>query len=137
MRWRVNEPTQEDIDQVNKRFIDPKATNPILPNRGTPITVCDNVSRLNALRFLEHEMVKKIPHLENEATSWRMNGVLLIQANVTQAEGHQPVHPKHEIFVRNLSSRRLKGAGNLLCVTGADYMVTINQKPLHYSKMLS
>lgn len=126
LRWRINQPTAADISSVNKRFIDKNnGTDGIL--QGTLIAVCDNESREKALRFCERETLRKNPLLVSETTNWRSHGVLLIQAKIKKVEGHQDIQQKHEDYVRNLSSKRLKGAGNLFCIKDAPYMVTCNQ----------
>ncbi len=127
LRWRTNEPSEEDINLVNMRCIDPETTTTVTPRRGIPVAVCDNLSRESALRYFEYTMLQNRNLGEKMANNWREGGVLLIQAKVSQAEGHQPIQPKHETYVRNLSSKRLKGAGHLFCVTNAPYMVTNNQ----------
>ena len=127
LRWRTNEPSEEDINLVNMRYIDPEISTDVTSLQGTPVAVCDNLSRESALRYFEHTMLQKRNLDEQTASNWRKSGVLLVQAKITQAEGHHPIQPKHEIYVRNLSSKRLKGAGHLFCVTNAPYMVTTNQ----------
>ncbi len=127
LRWRTNEPSKEDIMQVNQRYIEPETSNENILIRGTPVAVCDNLSRENALRFYEYTMLQKKELGEKETRSWRQRGVLVIEAKITQAEGHQPIQSKHENYVRKLSSKRLSGAGYLFCIMDAPYMVTRNQ----------
>jgi hypothetical protein len=113
--------------QVNQRYIEPETSNENILIRGTPVAVCDNLSRENALRFYEYTMLQKKELGEKETRSWRQRGVLVIEAKITQAEGHQPIQSKHENYVRKLSSKRLSGAGYLFCIMDAPYMVTRNQ----------
>lgn len=40
--------------------------------------------------------------------------MLLIQAKITKVEDHQTIQQKHEEYVRNLSSKHLKGAGEII-----------------------
>lgn len=129
LRWRINQPTKHDIALVNERFINPKNQNEYaFPHQDTPIAVCDNESREKALRFCEQEILRKKPlNLSDTPSNWRTHGVLVIQAKIKKIEGHHAVHHKHEDYVRSLSSKRLKGAGNLLCIKDAPYMMTKNQ----------
>ena len=129
LRWRMNQPTEKDIALINRNFVDFENQNDFnFPHESTPIAVCDNESREKALRFCERELLRKNPVNLNETNSWRTHGVLVIQAKIRKVEGHHPVQHKHEDYVRNLSSKRLSGAGNLFCVLDARYMVTKNQK---------
>ena len=122
LRWRENQPTKEDILMVNSRYI-----NNDFHDEETPIAVCDNESREQALRFFQSEMMKNNPLEVAGSNDWRTHGVLLIQARVRKVDGHQPVHAEHEEYVRRLGSKRLGGAGNLYCIKGTPYMVTKNQ----------
>ena len=108
LRWRTNEPSEEDINLVNMRYIDPEISTDVTSLQGTPVAVCDNLSRESALRYFEHTMLQKRNLDEQTASNWRKSGVLLVQAKITQAEGHHPIQPKHEIYVRNLSSKLIK-----------------------------
>lgn len=51
--------------------------------------------------------------------NWRSHGILIIQAIISKAGGCQNVEEKYEDYVRSLSSKRIKGAGNEFCIKGA------------------
>ena len=129
LRWRINQPTREDIALVNSRLINNEhEVEQIFPIPATPIAVCDNESREKALRFTEQEMLRKNPvELNCQDNCWRSHGFLVIQARIKKLEGHQEVNQKHEDYIRSLSSSRLKGTGNLFCIKDVPYIITKNQ----------
>ena len=125
-RWRVNQPTKQDIDDVNKRFIYPTSAVISSPPLGTVIAVPENQSREEALKFCEVTMLSNLPLIQRNSTDWRNRGVLLIEASISKSSGHQTVDPNQAEYIRSLGSKRLKAPGNLYCFIGAPYMVTIN-----------
>ena len=129
LRWRVNEPTMEDIALVNEKFISNKTLqHSNLPIGSIPVAVCDNASREKALQFSMQEALRKNPMKPEYANNWRLHGILLIQAKIRNTEGnHRPVETRIQEYVRNLDSQRLEGAGNLFCIRNAPYMMRINQ----------
>ena len=128
LRWRVNQPTEEDIALINKNVVNSENLNDYdFKQENIPIAVCDNESREKGLRFCERDMLRKQTLNLNEINNWRSHGVLVIQARIRKVEGHQTVQQKHEDYVRSLNSKRLNGAGNLFCVKDARYMITKNQ----------
>ena len=125
-RWSVNQPTQQDIDDVNDRFINPTSTTPLLPPLGTVIAVPENKSREEALKFCETKMRSSLAPVQPNSSDWRNRGSLLIEASVSKSTGHQTVDPKQEKYIRWLGSKRLKAPGQLCCFIGAPYMITTN-----------
>lgn len=50
----------------------------------------------------------------------------MIRAKITKKEKHSNVRPQQENYIRGLSEKRLGFPGNLICIVGAPYMVTLN-----------
>ena len=112
LRWRVNQPTEEDIALINKNVVNSENLNDYdFKQEEIPIAVCDNESTEKGLRFCERDMLRKQTLNLNEINNWRSYGVLVIQARNRKVEGHQTVQQKHEDYVRSLNSKRLNGAG--------------------------
>ena len=125
-RWRINQPTEEDIASVNSLHVD--NLDPILqcPPPQTITAVSQNNSRENGLRYFEKRMNESTTGICPEDLNWTKRGILLIRARITQKECHTKVRPQQENYIRRLSEKRLGFPGNLICITGAPYMVTLN-----------
>lgn len=61
MRWRINQPTQEDIDLVNQRLIFNEQQRDVFMNNGKQVAGCNKEGREIALRFSEREFIRKNP----------------------------------------------------------------------------
>lgn len=93
-RWRINQPTQQDIDDVNSRYVQshPLAVQ-LQPPPETIAAVPENITRENGIRYCESHMLSNLPRIFPTDLDWRGREILLIQAKVTRAEGHQTVQP--------------------------------------------
>ena len=126
-RWRINQPTLEDIISVNSRNV--TNLDPILecPPPQTITAVSQNNSREAGLQYFVKRINDSAPGICIENLDWRTRGILLIRAHVSQKENHSKVRPQQENYIRGLSDKRLGFPGNLVCIIGAPYMVTLNE----------
>ena len=123
-RWRINQPNDDDIAAVNSRFVD------VLVERPPPqtiIAVTQNDHREAGMRYYETRINDAAHVILSESDhDWRKRGILLVQARLSQTEGHQKVRPQQQNYIREMNEKRLGFPGNLVCILGAPYMVTIN-----------
>ena len=132
--FRINQPTQSDIDFVSKRYMFDSDNNLNAP----PLTltaVPDNEMRENVLHYCEQRVIESLPNIANENTNWRERGVLLIKAriepkkpkkvtNTASVAEPTPPPPPDKIslakkeYLRKLSSKTLDCTGNLYCIVG-------------------
>ena len=138
-RFRTNQPTKEDIELVNSRFIgpqkqsvqplpppsgspdssDPEGSNPnsysndrVVPP-GTPAAVCWNKPREDGIKFAVGQYLKTMPPVSQNDVDWRKRGVLLIQADISRASGGQPLSIATQHNIRNtVSATKLGVFGN-------------------------
>ena len=87
-RWRVNQPTAEDIEEVNARFIE-DGTSIMQPQPHTIIAVSQNVSREGGMRYIENRRMSKMTPVGDLSSSWRQRGNLLIEASITKKSNNQ------------------------------------------------
>ena len=125
-RWRINQPTREDIERVNSRYVGDLDSSLQRPPPQTIIAVCQNDHRETGMRYFERRINDAAGSICPGDFDWRKRGILLVKARITQAEGHQKVRPQQENYIRGLSEKKLGFSGNLVCILGAPYMVTIN-----------
>lgn len=126
LRWRTNEPTEEDIAQVNSRLLTNEQQLPPTQQH-TLAAVSENSARENGLRYCESQLLVSLQPIAPFNTDWRSRGVLLIQATITTTRGNQPVSSDLEAHIRDLPAKRLGAAGNLLCVLGCNYIINRNE----------
>ena len=124
-RWRINQPSQEDVDEVLARVIQPKE-NTLNPPPNTITAAVWNKTRENGLRYFVNRMLADAPVIPSSSTEWRHRGILLIQASIERKSGSQHVRPEDAHYVRSLDQKRLGVVGNLYCVLGATYRVSDN-----------
>ena len=58
--------------------------------------------------------------------NWRQRGIILIQAKVTRAEGHQIVQTPQIAYAQRVAAKEMKTVSDLYCVIGASYMIGTN-----------
>ena len=125
-RLRINQPSSDDLISYNSRHVD--NLDPLLrcPPPHTITAVSQNTSREAGIRYFVKRINDSAPGICSENLDWRTRGILLIRANITKREKHSIVRPQQENYIRGLSEKRLGFPGNLICIVGAPYMVTLN-----------
>lgn len=124
-RLRINQPTQQDLDEVNDRVLTANSILAILqPPPGTIVAVSDNKNRENGIRYCEINLRDKLQHNQLAPSEWRTTGVILIEVKISQASGHQPVCQQQGAYVRKLNTKRLGSAEPLYCVLDERYIMT-------------
>ena len=124
-RWRINQPTQRDIDEINSRVLHNNVSeNQPLPQPGTIVAVSNNNTRENALHYAERNVISDLPPIYDGDTNWRHRGVLLVQATISA--GPNGVLTDYANNIRKLSTKKIGFPGNLFCINGAPYLVSNN-----------
>ena len=102
-RWRINQPTHEDIESVNSRFV--ADLDPVLqrPPAHNIIAVCQNVHRETGIRYVEKRIYCATGSFSSADVDWKKRGILLVKARITQAEQHQKVRPQQENYIRGVN----------------------------------
>ena len=128
-RWRVNQPTAEDIKDVNSRFVSSASHSQFNLSKNTITAVPENQTREQGIRFAEQELLSRLGPIAEAGSSWETRGVLLIQASLTASSRKSNLKPteNEEDSIRNLNDKRLKTVGNLYCILGAPYIVGKNE----------
>ncbi|KZS16225.1 Uncharacterized protein APZ42_018073 [Daphnia magna] len=124
-RFRINQPTQEDINLVSSRYMFGAETIEY-PPKSTITAVPYNAMREKALRLCERILLEKLIYVPDGDTNWRNQGVLLIQARVTPSRASRNFTILQQNDVTKLWSKRFGCSGNLYCVVDAPYMVMSN-----------
>lgn len=79
------------------------------------------------MRYFEKRINDAVSGFLSESDyNWRRRGILLVQAPLSQTEGHQNIRTQQQNYIRGMNEKRLGFPGNLVCILGALYMVTIN-----------
>ena len=128
-RWRVNQPTAEDIKDVNSRFVSSASHSQFNLSKNTITAVPENQTREQGIRFAEQELLSRLGPIAEAGSSWETRGILLIQASLTASSRKSNLKPteNEEDSIRNLNDKRLKTVGNLYCILGAPYIVGKNE----------
>lgn len=126
LRWRTNEPTLEDIRQVNSRVYSVDSTFSCIP-KNTLTAVSDNRSRENGIRYSTTQLLTNQKTISQSDSDWRSCGVLMIRATVTCAKGRETLNDEQQEYIRNLPAKRLGAAGNLFCILNSDYIINRNE----------
>lgn len=124
-RWRINQPTEEDIVAINKRYIGELDLPLERPPPQTIIAVTQNDHRETGMRYFEKRLNDAAGSIAAGDLDWRKRGVLLVRAPVSQTQGHQKVRPQQENYIYSMNEKRLGFPGILVYILGAPYMVTI------------
>ena len=123
--FRINKPTQENVDLVSSRYMFDNATTIKSPPKFTMTAVPFNDMREKAIRYCERRLMEKLPEI-TDARDWRTNGVLLIKARIQPLKTTTVISDQQKETIRNLGSKKLGRPGNLYCVVDAPYIVTDN-----------
>ncbi|KAI9555071.1 hypothetical protein GHT06_017586 [Daphnia sinensis] len=126
-RWRINQPSADDIADVNSRFMACTSTTELPKN--TIIAVPENKTREQGIRFAEQELLSRLGKITESTSTWEKRGVLLIQATVTATSKKFNFNPTQdeEEKIRNFNDKQLKTVGNLYGILGNTYVVGKNE----------
>ncbi|KZS03333.1 Uncharacterized protein APZ42_033970 [Daphnia magna] len=103
-RWRINQPTDDDIAAVNNRFVDDLDLSFQRPPPQTIIAVTQNDHRETGMRYFETRIKDAVSGILSETDhDWRRRRILLVQAHLSQTEGHQKVRPQQQNYIRGMN----------------------------------
>jgi hypothetical protein len=127
-RWRLNQPTQQDIDDVMARLLPQKNSmrpgTSDVPPAATPVAVARNRCRFAGTKMANAAALASLGPVANK--SWRERGAILVQATVRRAKGHQPLHAGTADRVRGRDEKKLGLVGDLYALIGTTYIVSQN-----------
>jgi hypothetical protein len=84
-RRRINQPTKQDIEDINSRYLESHSDNiQNQPTAGTIAAVPDNLTRTNEICYCESQFLSFFPSIQPSQLEWRNQGLIFIRSKVAR-----------------------------------------------------